>query len=113
IHARPEMTVVAVSDLMRRFGVSQLPIMDDSGKALGIVSEKTLLAYLLRQDSDPQSPIAPLASNKYAVVDPTTRLSVLGDLFAGGNVVLVIDKEKLVGILTRIDFIDYVSHLMR
>lgn len=97
---------------MKEFGVSQLPVTGKDGRIVGVVNEKDVLGYLVTENGDPQDRIAKLASNKFTVVAPTDRISILGPLFAQGHVTLVLENDALKGILTRIDFIDYISRAM-
>jgi cystathionine beta-synthase len=93
-------------------GVSQLPVVDGDTQVVGVVNENDLLGFMLSDTHDPATPVRELAEPGYSAVDLHTRLSVLGPLFAGGHVLLVFEDKRLVGILTKIDFIDYVSRAM-
>ena len=72
-------------------------------------SRQDLLTAMLSEHHNPTSTVGALAEPGFSAVDKATRVSVLGPLFSQGHVVLVFEEKKLTGILTKIDFIDYVS----
>jgi len=94
---------------MKEFGVSQLPVKGSDGRVAGIVSENEVLRYLMSGEAGAGEPVEKLATNRFTVVEPHNRLSTLAPLFSQGHVVLVVADGELAGILTKIDFIDYIS----
>ena len=50
-----------------------------------------------------------LVSADYATVTPHTRLALLKNIFNDAKVVLVVDADRPVGVLTKIDLIDYLT----
>jgi hypothetical protein len=50
-----------------------------------------------------------MVSNRIAVVEPTTTLAVLGQIFADGDVAVVRDNGQLSAVLTKIDLIDHLA----
>ncbi|RAL22439.1 cystathionine beta-synthase [Lujinxingia litoralis] len=101
-------SVAEVVGLMKTHGISQLPVVDGE-RIAGIVSESDVLNHLLSDGGKGDDPIDALVKTDFAVVEPTNRVSLIGQFFRQNKVVLVLDGKKLVGIITKIDFIDYVS----
>jgi CBS domain-containing protein len=54
----PEATVVDAAKLLDRHQIKRLPVVDDTGKLVGIVSRRDLLGVFLRGDSDIADEIA-------------------------------------------------------
>ena len=48
--ARPEWSVVEAARLMERRGVKRLPVVDETGRLVGLVSRADLLRLFLRRD---------------------------------------------------------------
>ncbi len=97
-----------VVGLMKKYGISQLPVLD-AGRVVGIVNETDVLNHLLsggrREDK-----IDDLVEAGFAIVEPSNRLSLVGQFFKQNKIVIVVGEAgKLEGIITKIDFIDYVS----
>lgn len=99
--------------ILKEHGISQLPVLDQNGRHCGLVSELDLLDHVVEKEGDPESKLEQLISSDYATVTPHTRLQLLKHIFKDAKVVLVVDNDKAVGILTKIDLIDYVSQTKR
>lgn len=93
---------------MKEHGISQLPVIDGD-QIVGLIDEVHLLKALLDKRAQATSPIDDFLDNNFALVEPHNRTSLLSQLFAQDKVVVVEDAGRLVGILTKIDFIDWIS----
>ena len=102
------MTLQQVIDAMKEHDISQLPVMDGN-RVTGVISESKVLEHLLGR-GDHDDPIDDLVESNFAIVEPTNRLSIVGQFFKQNKVVIVEDGGELAGIITKIDFIDYVSN---
>ena len=83
-----------------------------SGRLLGIVTEIDLLNHLLGVGADGHvhdrhETIAPLVQPADGLCSPNTSLEVLGEIFTQDNVAIVLEDSQVVGILAKIDLIDY------
>ena len=108
ISARVEDTLEVLTGVMRKHGVSQVPVMADDGVA-GIITEKAVLAALLDHPGAGSDRIGDLVELSYSVVDADTEISVLSEMFTRVKVALVLDGPEIVNIITRIDLIDYMA----
>lgn len=102
--------VTEVIGLLKLHGLSQLPVIDDNGGLLGIITETHLLERALR-GSRADVPVADLVEAEYSTVTDDTEITVLTDLFRRAKVAIVTFDHKPVGIITRIDLIDYMSRI--
>lgn len=103
-------TVSEVIEVMKSHGISQLPVLD-AGRVVGIVNETDVLDHLLGEGAGDES-IDDLVETQFAIVEPSNRISIIGQFFKQNKVVVVVDGKDLAGIITKIDFIDYVSQKM-
>ena len=108
ITASPSTRLREVIEVMKREGISQLPVVDGS-RVVGVVNESDVLAHVLTEGAPLDSSIEGLVENAFAIVEPTNMISLVGQMFTQGKVVMVMDQQRLVGIITKIDYIDYVS----
>ncbi len=108
VTARPEDTFESVIRRMKDLGISQLPVIE-GGKMVGLIAEADMLSALLDQRANLKTAIAGFLSGNYALVEPHNKTSLLAQLFSQNRVVVVEDMGHLVGILTKIDFIDWFS----
>lgn len=100
-------SISQVVELMKSHGISQLPVLD-SGRVVGIINETDVLDHLLA-DGARADKIDPLIDTGFAIVEPANKVKIVGQFFKQNKVVIVVDGDQLAGIITKIDFIDYVS----
>ncbi len=107
----PESTAADAIQILQSKGISQLPVLKD-GKPVGGVQEVTLARVL----HDHRDPAAVVVGEIMAAPLPTLDLGTHIDeayrlLLAGNTGVLATDAGRVVGIVTRIDLIDYWTKL--
>jgi cystathionine beta-synthase len=108
ISAQAADSVRDVARLMRSSGVSQVPVMDADG-VRGIVTEANVLVRLIEQPNAAGDPIADVVEQGYSVVDPDTTIAVLSDMFTKVKMALVLEREEIVNVVTKIDLIEYLA----
>lgn len=102
-------TVREAIKLLKEHGISQLPVLDENGRHCGIVAEIDLLNWLVEHPGQADAPLEPIVEGNYATVTPHTRISLLKGIFNDAKVVLVTEHDRLLGVLTKIDLIDYLA----
>jgi cystathionine beta-synthase len=58
-------------------------------------------------------PLDALVAPLQGVVTPETPLSKLAEIFADDNVAVVLEGQRPVGIITKIDYIDFLGQRLR
>jgi len=108
--ARPSDRQADVIALMKQHDISQVPVVDD-GRLVGIVTEVELLDHMLTagHTHDPSETIEALIRPQVATVSPDAPLETLMSLFTTRRVVLVTEGEQVVGIITKIDLLDFLA----
>lgn len=109
--ASPDMPIREVVETMKSHGISQLPVLDGT-KVVGIINESDVLSHMLRGEGDADAPITGLIESQFSIVEPSNRVNLISHFFTQGRVVIVVDGDAPVGIITKIDFIDYVSRVL-
>jgi predicted transcriptional regulator len=99
-------TIEKALKLMRKYGISQLPVLKN-GTPIGAVEELELLkAFSKEKDVQKfyQKKVVEAISSIYPMVDPDTGITeVIDYLLKGHNAVLVTKEGRLEGIITKID----------
>lgn len=95
---------------LKQLGISQLPVVD-KGKLRGIISEVDLLRHMVSGPKTANAPIAALIESDYATVTPDTKIELLQGVLADARAAIVTRGEAVVGIVTKIDLIDYLAKL--
>lgn len=108
VTCQTQSTVREVIDTLKTQGISQLPVVE-SGKLKGIVSEVDLLRHLVTGKKTLDSPVGDLAEGDYATVSPDTKIELLQGVLAEAKSAIVTDKAEVVGIVTKIDLIDFLA----
>ncbi|MGH7281649.1 MAG: pyridoxal-phosphate dependent enzyme [Polyangiaceae bacterium] len=97
-----------VIDTLKRLNISQLPIVEN-GKLKGLVGEVDLLRHLVSGRGTPDSSVADLVEGDYATVTPDTKIELLQSVISEAKAAIVQDRDELIGIVTKIDLIDFLS----
>jgi cystathionine beta-synthase len=99
-----------VVSVMHQYGVSQMPVVGESGELVGLIEEVDLLNHMLeRHDHSQDESIDGLVQNAGAVFPPETSLEETMPSLKEGYALIVVENSQPVGILTKIDVLDYVA----
>jgi cystathionine beta-synthase len=109
ITARADETVDVVVRRLREHDVSQVPVVDSSGKAIGMAHESDVLHFLLDGKHKPSEPVKNAMAPVEGVVALDTPLEDLRRILDQGNVGVVVDRGSIVGIVSKIDVIDFLT----
>jgi cystathionine beta-synthase len=110
VTAKLDDSVQDVISTLKKQGFSQVPVLD-GGKLHGIVHEVDLLRHLASGEGGLGAKIgdAGLVESNYATVTPATQVELLHGVLGEARIALVIDNDKLTGVVTKIDLIDYLA----
>ncbi len=113
VTATPEEKAEAVVARMKKYGISQMPIINQSGNAVGMIHESDLLSALLNGEQRMDGSIDPIVTDLHGLVDPNTPLSDLRQIFSHDHVAVVQQAGKVIGIVTQIDVIEFMGEMMK
>jgi cystathionine beta-synthase len=113
ITARRTDKVEAVVSKMRENDISQMPVVDEQGHALGMIHEYDLLNFLIEGKHRLSEVVDPLVQPVQGLVGPETPIGRLRDIFNDDNVAVVKEGDRIVGILTKIDLIDFLGQRLK
>lgn len=113
ITARRTDKVEAVVKKMRENDISQMPVVDDQGHAIGMIHEYDLLNFLIEGKHRLSEVVDPLVQPIQGVVGPDTPVARLRDIFNDDNVAVVKEGDRITGILTKIDLIDFLGQKLK
>jgi cystathionine beta-synthase len=111
--ARKTDKVEVVVRLMKDHDVSQMPVVDADGRAIGMIHEYDLLNFLIEGKHRLSEVVEPLVQPLQGVVTPQTPIGRLRDIFNDDNVAVVREGDKVTGIVTKIDLIDFLGQRMK
>jgi cystathionine beta-synthase len=103
----PNDTLLTAFKRMRDADVSQLPVVDQSGRAVGIIDESDVLVKVHRDSSHFKDPVKNAMTDKLETLPPTAKINDLLEVFDRGRVAIVMDGDKFHGLITRTDLLSY------
>ncbi|MBL8611033.1 MAG: pyridoxal-phosphate dependent enzyme [Myxococcales bacterium] len=112
VTASPRSTVRDVIRSLKELGISQLPVVE-RGKLRGIVGEVDLLRHLVNGQKTLDSSVGEILEGDYATVTPDTKIELLQNSLADAKVAIVTNGTDVVGIVTKIDLIDFLARRQR
>ena len=92
---------------MRQADVSQVPVVDEKGRAIGILDESDLLVKVHRDPMHFNDPVKNAMTDRLETLSPKAKISDLLAVFDRGRVVIVMEDDKFLGLITRTDLLSY------
>jgi len=102
----PNELLVTAYNRMKLYDVSQLPVMDGD-EIVGILDESDLLLHVYGDEAKFRDPVSTAMATKLQVLDVKSPIEALMPVFDAGHVAIVMDGRKFVGLITRIDLLNY------
>jgi cystathionine beta-synthase len=110
IIVRPQDNLRTVFARMRSADVSQLPVVDEAGRVVGLIDESDVLGALLT-DADPAKafarPVKDVMVTRLETISADAPVAELVPLFRKDYVAIVMDGDAFLGLATRLDLINY------
>jgi cystathionine beta-synthase len=97
--------------ILKEHDISQVPALNQDGSLAGLVSEVDLLKHMLEghKNHSLEEDVSGIVRPVKAVFGWNTPLEMVLPSLVEGHVVLVTEGDRLVGILTKIDALDFIS----
>jgi len=102
----PKELLVTAYNRMKLYDVSQLPVMDGD-EIVGILDESDLLLHVYADEAKFRDPVSTAMATKLQVLDVKSPIEELLPVFDAGHVAIVVDGAKFLGLITRIDLLNY------
>ncbi len=108
----PDDTVLTAYSRMKLYDVSQLPVLEGN-KIVGIVDEEDILLEVFGNENHFQEAVKVMMTQELETVPPTAPLEALLPIFDRGMVAIVEDNDTFLGIITRIDLLNFLRRRMK
>jgi cystathionine beta-synthase len=112
-YSRRDTVVVAPTDLlvtayqrMKLYDVSQLPVMDGE-HIVGIVDESDVLLHVYGDETRFRDPVSTAMVSKLDILDVRSPVEALLPVFDRGHVAIVTEGAHFLGLITRIDLLNW------
>lgn len=107
ISVGPTDTLLTAFKRMRGADVSQLPVVDQSGRAIGILDESDVLVKVHRDSTHFNDTVEKAMTDRLETLPPDAKFNDLLEVFDRGRVAIVMDGDKFLGLITRTDLLSY------
>jgi cystathionine beta-synthase len=87
--------------------------VDAEGRCIGMIHEYDLLNFLIEGKHRLSEVVEPLVQPLQGVVTPETPIANLRAIFNDDNVAVVKEGDRVTGIVTKIDLIDFLGHRLK
>ena len=112
-YSQRDTVVVGPNDLltvayqrMKLYDVSQLPVMDGD-RIVGILDESDVLLHVYGDEARFRNLVSTAMVEDLEKIDVAASVEALMPVFNRGHVAIVVDGEKFLGLITRIDLLNY------
>lgn len=104
VHAHPDTSVEEAVDIMEKEGFSQVPVIDN-GVPVGSISSDMVVHSMTESDTEKLShmQVKEIMGSSFATIAKDTVISTISHLLEHSTAVLVMDKGKVVGVVTQHD----------
>ena len=99
----------SVLEKIKEHGISQVPIVDGNGHPTGMVHEVDVLRGLQSGQVTPVSAAKAISHPIGGLIYPKARIEELFRIFETDQVGVVVDNGKIVGIVSKIDVLEFMS----
>jgi cystathionine beta-synthase len=103
----PDDSLLTAFRRMRDSDVSQLPVVEQNGRAIGIIDESDLLVKVHRDASHFNDPVKTAMTDRLETLPPGAKITDLLGVFDRGRVAIVMDDNRFLGLVTRTDLLSY------
>ena len=102
----PNDLLVTAYQRMKLYDVSQLPVMDGDS-IVGIIDESDALLHVYGDEARFRDPVATAMVSKLDRIDVKSPIESLLPVFDRGHVAIVMDGARFLGLITRIDLLNW------
>ncbi len=107
ISVGPNDTLLTAVKRMRATDVSQLPVVDENGRAVGILDESDVLLKVQRDPAHFHQAVRTAMTDRIETLSPSATMEKLLAVFDRGRVAMVMEGDKFLGLITRSDLLSY------
>jgi cystathionine beta-synthase len=113
VTVEPERSIGEAIDLMQRYGISQLPVVDgsDGHAVIGTLQERTLLDRVYRDPSVVTTMVSAAMDAPLSQIGVESSIDdAFEPLLRGEQAILVVESGSPVAVITRADLLEFVAH---
>jgi len=102
----PSDTLLTAFNRMRIADVSQVPVLEN-GRLVGLLDESDFLVRIQERGGSFRDLVHTAMTHRLETLQPTESLKTVRQVLDSGKVAIVLNKTQFVGLITRIDLLNY------
>ncbi|MBM4106596.1 MAG: pyridoxal-phosphate dependent enzyme [Phycisphaerae bacterium] len=103
----PEIPIHQAIKRMRMYSVSQMAVMGEGARPVGILDESDILLALVTDHANAARPVRDFMTTRLETVAPSAAIAELLPIFRADRVAIVADASNFYGLITKIDVINF------
>src|SRR5437762_2414133 len=112
ISVGPDDTLLTAVNRMHSANISQVPVLDENGRAVGILDESDVLVKVHHDPDHFNNAVKTAMTDRLETLSPAAKISDLLAVFDRGRVAIVMDGNRFLGLITRSDLLSYLRRQM-
>ena len=108
----PQDTLLTAYGRFKLYNISQLPVLEEA-RVVGIVDESDVLLAVVRDPARFKEPVSTVMSTRLDTVSPDDSIERLLEIFEREHVPILTANGTFVGLITRIDVLNYLRRKLR
>ena len=109
----PDDSLLVAFGRMKLYEISQLPVLGEDGQVAGIIDESDILLRVFDDDGRFKEKVADAMTSKLETISADQPIDVLLPVFEKDRVAIVFDSSTFLGLITRIDLLNYLRRRMK
>ena len=109
---KPEDSLLAAYGRMKLYDVSQLPVVAED-RVIGIIDEEDILLAVFSREDRFGDPVESAMTSRLETLQATEPVDRLMPVFQKGHVPIVLEGKAFLGLITRIDLLNYLRRRMK
>ena len=100
-------------DLLQEYGISQMPVTEDGtgAKLVGSIQERTLLDRVYRDPGLIETTVGAAMDGPFPTIAAGAHVDeAFNELLGGATALVVMEADRPVGIITRLDLLEFMAH---
>ena len=109
----PEDSLLTAYGRMKLYDISQLPVLSDDGDVVGLLDENDVLLSVFKEEEHFKDPVKSAMTAKLDTIEADRPLPALLPILDRGLVAIVVENGRFLGLITRIDLLNYLRRGMQ
>ena len=107
-YLKPDDLIKNAYQKMKLYEISQIPVVEGTS-VVGIIDESDVLEAIISKEDSFQTPVKEVMSSNLVTLSPKDKIGDIIKILLSGMVPIVVDREQFIGLITKIDLINYLN----